>query len=224
MTSSRLPGKSMMPLGGKPLLQNILERARMATLVDEVVLATTDQPEEDVLAELGEKLGVTVFRGHPLDLVDRYLQAAKTAKADVVVRIPADNPLIDPVEIDRIIDYYLHTDVDFASNICDFLGSGYPDGLGAEVFSMERLEELHRDIHDPEVREHVTVRFRNHPELYRLGTVPCPEGFRRPDIVLDVNTPEEYQFIKALYDDLSKEGKIITIHDIIPWYDRRGGR
>lgn len=224
MTSSRLPGKSMIPLGGKPLLQNVLERAMAAKLVDEVVLATTDQAEEDVLADLGRRLGVTVFRGHPTDLVDRYARAARQTCADVVVRIPADNPLVHPEEVDRIIAYFLESGVDYACNMFNFLESGYPDGLGAEVFSRKSLEDMHCNIHDPEVREHVGIHFRRNPDQYSLGTVSCPESFRRPDIILDVNTSEDYEFIMKLYNELTKPEGLITIHEIMPWYDRQKRR
>ena len=224
MTSTRLPGKSMMPLGGKPLLRNVLERAKAAKLLDEVVLATTDQPEEDVLVELGRKVGVTVFRGHPTDLLDRYTNAARMSNADIVVRIPADNPLIHPEEVDRIIAYFIESGVDYACNMFNFLDNGYPDGLGAEVFSMASLDEMHRTVRDPNVREHIGIHFRDHPERYRLGSAQCPEPFRRPDIVLDVNTPEDYIFIKKLYDELGKPDWFINIHEIMPWFDRQNRR
>jgi spore coat polysaccharide biosynthesis protein SpsF len=221
MTSSRLPGKSMLPLGGKPLLQNVIERAKAASLVDEIVLATTDRSEEDVLADLGRKLGVTVFRGHPTDLLDRYTKASNMTNADIVVRIPADNPLIEPEEVDRIIAYFLEAGVDYACNMFNFLDSGYPDGLGAEIFSSASLEEMNRTVSDPNVREHIGIHFRDHPEFYRLGSVQCPKSFRRPDVILDINTPEDYQFIRKLYDDLAKPNGFINIHEILPWFDRQ---
>jgi spore coat polysaccharide biosynthesis protein SpsF len=221
MKSTRLPGKSMMPLAGKPLLQHVLERAKLAQLLDEVVLAIPVNKEDDILVGLAEKIGVKLFRGHPTDLVHRYYHAAKAFNADIVVRIPADNPLIHPSEIDRIIAYYMNEDVDFASNIAPFLGNEYPDGLGAEVFSFKLLEQIYNTVNDTRHREHVTTYFREHPEKFRLGTVKCPAEFRRPDIVLDVNTSQEYEFMVELFEDLSKEGELIHINEIIPWYDSK---
>ena len=108
MGSTRLPKKSMMPLGGKPLLQNVFERVQLTKLVDEIVLATTKKSEDYVLVELAEGMGISVFRGHTSDLIDRYYHAAMKFKAGIIVRIPADNPLIHPAEVDRIIDYFLN--------------------------------------------------------------------------------------------------------------------
>ena len=219
MGATRLPGKSMMPLAGKPLLQHVLERAKLAQLLDEVVLAIPVSKEDDILVSLVEKTVVKLFRGHPTDLVHRYYHAAKTFNADIVVRIPADNPLIHPSEIDRIIAYYMDEDVDFASNIAPFLDNEYPDGLGAEIFSFKLLEQIYHTVDDARHREHVTTYFRENPEKFRLGTVKCPAEFRRPDIVLDINTTQEYEFIAKLFEDLSKKGELIHITEIIPWYD-----
>lgn len=218
MGSTRLPGKSLMPLGGKPLVANVLERASLATRLDEVVLAIPDLELDARLADLGRACGVPVFRGHATDLVDRYYRAAAAHQADVVVRIPADNPLIHPAEVDRIVEYYLSADVDFASNIAPFLDNQYPDGLGAEVFSFQLLRKMHQEIVERRHREMVYTYFRETPGL-KLGTISCPEAFRRPDIKLDIDTLEDYNFISMLFDDLSRPGKLIDIVDIIPWYD-----
>ena len=164
---------------------------------------------------------VEVFRGHPSDLVDRYYEASKFYEADVVVRIPADNPLIHPSEIDRIVSYYLDSNLDFASNLGPFLDNQYPDGLGAEVFSFDLLQKIYREVDDLSHREHVTSFLRENPDQFRLGSVKCPEEFRRPDIVLDINTIEEYEFIEKLFKDLSRPGELIHISQIIPWYDRQ---
>lgn len=208
-----------MPLADRPLLGHVLQRARRARALDEVVMATTTLPLDDPLVPLAREYGASVFRGHPTDLVDRYYHAALVHGADVVVRIPADNPLIHPREIDRIVEYYLTHDVDFASNITSFLGNEYPDGLGAEVFSMVRMKELFDTVTNPRDREHVTTYFRENPQSFRCGTVPCPPEFRRPDVVLDVNTPEDYAFISRLFAALQRPNALIDITEIIPWYD-----
>lgn len=219
MGSTRLPGKSMMLLGGKPLVEHVLERAKLAKLVEEVVLATSTKQEDDVLAEVANLMGISVFRGHPEDLVDRYYHAAIEFGADIIVRIPADNPLIHPTELDRIIEYFLTNNVDFASNIGPFLNNGYPDGLGAEVFKFSMLEKLYLEIDDPYHREHITTYFRENPHKFRLSSVKCPEEFSRTDIVLDINTKEEYEFMAQLFRDLSRPNHLIHITEVISWYD-----
>ena len=210
-----------MRLGNRPLLGNVLERAKRATSLHEVVLATTRLPQDDCIADLGHNYEISVFRGHPTDLVDRYYNAALCFNAEVVVRIPADNPLIHPSEIDRIVEYYLSSGVDFASNIGPFLDNQYPDGLGAEVFSVKLLEMLYKDVKDPRHREHVTTFFREQPLRFKLGTVKCPEAFRRPDIKLDVNTREDYDFLVQMFDQLNQPNKLIDITEIILWYDSK---
>jgi spore coat polysaccharide biosynthesis protein SpsF len=226
MGSSRLPGKSMMDLAGAPLVGRIIERVKRCKKVDEFVLATTQKPEDDVLEKLACSYGISVFRGSEKDLIDRYYQAAKTFNADVVVRLPADNPCPEPSEIDRIITYHLTGQSDFSSNLAEVFGNGYPDGIGAEVFNFKTLEEVWRTSSDPQKREHPHLNFFDYksqkstdPDRYRVGTVQCPPEFRRPDLVLDVNTQEQYKFMAQLYEYLYLRNPEFHITDIIKWYD-----
>ena len=142
MGSSRLPGKSMMPLAGKPLVARILERVQRCKLPDEIVLAIPDNQENEILGELGKSCGVSVFAGSEDNLLDRYYQAAVNHAADVVVRLPADNATPEPEEIDRIVEFHLALERrGFSSNLANIRGSGYPDGIGAEVFDTSLLSE-----------------------------------------------------------------------------------
>lgn len=219
MGSTRLPGKSMMDLAGAPLVGRVLERVKGCQNVDEIVLATTQKSEDDVLAKLARRHNVAVFRGSENDLVDRYYRAAKTFDADVIVRVPADNPAVEASEVDRIIMYHLQSDNDFSSNYPDVLDNGYPDGIGAEVFNFEALEQVWETSTDPRNREHPHTNFYEHPETFKVGTIECPPEFRRPDLVLDVNTREEYEFIRELYEYLYPRNPEFHITDIIEWYD-----
>jgi spore coat polysaccharide biosynthesis protein SpsF len=219
MGSSRLPGKSLMPLAGEPLVSRVVERVKRCRRVDTIVLATTDKSPDDSLAELAKCQAVAVFRGSENDLVDRYYQAALAHHADVVVRVPADNPAPEPAEIDRIIDYHLASGNDFSSNYPDVFDNGYPDGIGAEAFNFQALKQVWETSADPRNREHPHTNFYEHPEVYRIGTIECPPEFRRPDIILDVNTQEEYEFMAELYDYLYPRNPEFSIRDIIRWYD-----
>ena len=226
MGSTRLPGKSLMPLAGRPLVGRLIERVKRCRRVDEIVLATTRKPQDDPLEALGREYGIPVFRGAENDLVDRYYQAALVYHADVVVRLPADNPVPEPGEIDRIIAYHLTGESDFSSNLSEVYGNGYPDGIGAEVFNFEALEEIWKTCSDPRKREHPHLNFFDYesqkpadPEKYRVATVECPPQFRRPDLVLDVNTREEYEFMAKLYEYLYPRNPEFHIIDIIEWYD-----
>ena len=210
MGSTRLPGKSMLPLAGSPLVARILERLQRSTRVNRIVVATTHNSEDDVLAGLAADQGVAAFRGAENDLVDRYYQAARTFEADVIVRVPADNPVPEPGEIDRIIDFHLRGESEFSSNLAEVFGNGYPDGIGAEVFDFATLEQVRAQCSDAMRREHPHLNFFDYAvqaavdgEHYRVGTVPCPPAFRRPDLRLDVNTRQDYEFMSRLYARIS---------------------
>ena len=225
--SSRLPGKSLMDLAGKPLVARILERLTRCNLVDELILAIPDTIENDPLENIGNDCGCTVYRGSENDLLDRYYQAAIEANASVIVRFPADNVTPEPKEIDKIIDYHLKENLSgFSTNLSQISSSGYPDGIGAEVFSLETLKRAIMEKPSSAQREHVHLNFLDYttglpvkPEECPVKTIECPPEYRRPDLVLDVNTIDQYQFAKALYDYLYPKNQYFSIVDTIHWYD-----
>lgn len=227
MGSARLPGKSMMDLAGKPLVGRILERVKRCQRIDEIVLAIPDTSPNGVLGDLGKAYGVTVFAGSENDLLERYYQAALASGADVVGRLPADNATPEPSEIDRIIDHYLSLGRrGFSSNLSVINDSGYPDGIGAEIFDFSLLAEARERNPSPNQREHVHLNFFDYgtqkavDEIWcPISTVSCPVEFRRPDLVLDVNTQEQYEFMIQLYENLYIKNPQFHITDIIRWYD-----
>lgn len=227
MGSDRLPGKSMMDLAGAPLVGRILERVKRCTRLDDIVLAVPDTDENRVLSSLGASYGVKVFAGAENDLVERYYQAALWAGAEVIGRLPADNATPEPSEIDRIVDFHLSRHGrGFSSNLSTIGDSEYPDGIGAEMFDFSLLEEARARNSDPRQREHVHLNFfdysTNQPvdaDWCPVSTIKCPEGFRRPDLVLDVNTLEQYEFMRALYEYLYPRNPEFSITDTIRWYD-----
>jgi len=227
MGSTRLPGKSMMRLAGEPMIARILERLLRCELPDDVVLAIPDQSQDDVLVDIGKQWGVPVFRGSEHDLVDRYCQAAKVTDAELVVRVPADNVTPEPTEIDRIIEHH-HSlpQRGFSSNLAEIWGSGYPDGIGAEVFDTSLLVEASERNISPVQREHVHRNFFDYgtqqavdEDWAPVSTIQCPSSFSRPDIILDVNTDDQYQLMSRLYDELYSINTRFSIHDTIVWMD-----
>jgi len=220
MGSKRLPRKSMMPLAGKPLVDHVIMRLLRASSISQVVLAIPDTAEDQLLNERARVLGVPCYRGSENDLVDRFFRAAAAYKADVVVRVCADNPLIHPSEVDRIVEYFLNSEIHFASNVGPVMGNGYPDGLGAEVFGFDSLRWIHENVSDSHCREHVHDSFYLNKDRFTLGTVMCPQEFSQPEIVLDINTQQEYEFISKLFDDLQEGERLINIMDVIPWYKK----
>lgn len=227
MGSTRLPGKSMMDLAGAPLVGRILERVKRCTQLDDVVLAIPDTEKDAILQKLGESYGVKVFAGSENDLIERYFQAAVWSKADIIGRLPADNATPEPSEIDRIVQHHLALGrPGFSSNLSVIGDSGYPDGIGAEMFDFSLLKEAREGHHDPRQREHVHLNFFDYSvgqavdaKWCPISTVKCPPEFRRPDLVLDVNTQEQYEFMRQLYAYLYPKNPEFHITDIIRWYD-----
>lgn len=173
MGSTRLPGKSLMPLGGRSVLANVVARVRLAAQVDETVVATTTLPEDDAIEAEARRLGVPVFRGADEDVLGRYYHAAAAFHGDVIVRITADCPLIDPAVIDRVIMRFgPGTDhCDYASNT---LQRSYPVGLDVEVFSLAALAAAYDEACTAYEREHVTVFLYQNPDRFRLASVEAP--------------------------------------------------
>ena len=229
MGSTRLPGKSMLNLAGEPLVGRVLERIKTSQSINEIILAIPDSPENTVLKIVADKLQVKTFLGSENDLLDRYYQAAKLANADYVVRIPADNPTPQGSEIDRIINHHtMLPGPGFSSNLAEIYGSGYPDGIGAEIFDFSFLEEVWKEELSQRKREHVHLNFFNYQtqeavdqEWCPISTVECPVEFARPDIILDVNTKEQYDYMSKLYADLYPNNPNFGILDIVKWHDKQ---
>jgi spore coat polysaccharide biosynthesis protein SpsF len=227
MSSTRLPGKSMMPLADKPLVYRMVERLKNCKKVDEIVIATSDQPEDQVLVELAKELGVSYFQGNLLDVRDRYLKAAEKFHADYVIRIPADNPMPDANEIDKLIEFHLeHNPTGFSSNLAQINNSGYLDGIGAEMFSAKLLQESLARSDSETVKEHVHRNFFDYLTQTAVDASWCPVAsptspaeLRRPDIILDVNTLDDYHKIKRIYDHLYPQNPNFSTTDVINFLD-----
>lgn len=227
MGSTRLPGKSLMDLAGEPLVGRILERVKRCTKLDDIVLAIPDTDKDRALIQLGESHGIKVFAGSENDLVERYYQAALWSNADIIGRLPADNATPEPAEIDRIVDHHLSLGRrGFSSNLSVIGDSEYPDGIGAEIFDFSLLEEARAGDKNSRQREHVHLNFYDYSSgqpvdaaWCPISTIKCPEGFRRPDLILDVNTQEQYEFMRLLYEYLYPRNPQFHITDTIRWYD-----
>ena len=228
MSSTRLPGKSMMPLADKPLVYRMVERLKKCKKVDEIVIATSDQPEDKVLVDLASELGVSSFQGNLLDVRDRYLKAAEKSNADFIIRIPADNPMPDANEIDKLIEFHLESNPQgFSSNLAQVNNSGYLDGIGAEIFSTKLLRESVARSNSDIVKEHVHRNFFDYSTQTPVDASWCPiaspkapEELRRPDIILDVNTMDDYTKIKRIYDHLYPQNPNFTTVDVINFIDK----
>ena len=221
MGSSRLPGKVLLPLAGQPLLVRMVERVRRAQLAGTVVVATTPDAADDAIAALCAAHGLECFRGDALDLLDRHYQAARHYGADVVLKIPSDCPLIDPAVIDEVVGYYLHfaDRYDFVSNLHP---ATFPDGNDVEVMPIEALETAWREARRPLEREHTTPFFWENPARFRLGNVAWDAGL---DYSMThrwtIDYPEDYDFIKAVYEALYPRNPTFGLPDIVALFEKR---
>lgn len=201
--SKRLHNKALLPLAGKPMIWRYIERVKRVKMLDEIVLATTWKDEDKVLCDIAGELGIKFFCGSENDLVDRIYKCAIKYNADVIVRLTADNPLIEPEEIDKIITYFLwDKKAIMYSNTHNIQDNGYPNGLGAEVYNMGCFGYFYEIFSNKDYREHP------HKSYYSYGwveTCPCSSDKRYPDASFTVDTQEEYEKVNAIYDKYGAE-------------------
>lgn len=212
MTSTRLPGKVLLPVAGKPLLVHMIERLRRMETIDDVVVATTVNAEDDPIAETAKSLGAGVFRGSEHDVLERVVLACRAHKIDLIVETTADCPLIDPEVSDQVVRKYLEGGYDYVSNV---LKRTFPRGMDTQVFPTRILEEVHRLTTDPVDREHVSYYIYQHPEKYRLGNITAPPLCDMPDLRLTVDTPEDFTLIKTIFEALSPKNPAFSLEDIM---------
>lgn len=211
MSSTRLHGKVLKKIGGKTLLEILVERVRRASSIEKIVIATTDSAEDKKIADLAGKLGLDSHRGSEKDVLDRYYQTAKKFKADVVVRITGDCPLMDPKIIDRVVEYYKENSdkYDYVSNVRP---PTFPDGMDVEVFPFEVLEKAWKKAKLPSEREHVTAYIANHPEIFKIGNI-----LRKDDVSsmrLTVDSKEDFEVVKRIIENFPDK-KDFGLEDIL---------
>ena len=185
MGSSRLPGKVLADLGGRPVLAHVLQRASQIRDIDQTVLAIPTGPEDDVLEEVGRRAGVTTVRGDAADVLNRYHAAAQATAADAVVRVTADCPLLDPRVSSMVVDRFRSGGVDYVSNIHP---PTYPDGYDTEIVSAAALDAAWREARDPYEREHVTPFIWQRPDRFRIANVAAAENRSSWRLTLDTDS------------------------------------
>jgi spore coat polysaccharide biosynthesis protein SpsF len=233
MSSARLPGKILADIAGQPMLQRVFIRTSRAAAITETLFATTTDPSDDPVAEYCDFSGIPFRRGSLYDVLDRYYQAAKQARADVVVRVTADCPVIDPVLIDNVVNTLLEDKYDF---VCNRLPPPwhrtYPIGLDVEACTFEVLEKAWNEAREPQHREHAMPYFYEGVELTTINrllqTGVSPRGFNIAllhhttdfgDYRWTVDTPEDLEFMRQVYahfnghDDFSWKEVLDLVHN-----------
>ena len=221
MGSTRLPGKVMKHLAGKTVLSHVIARVKACPEVDEVVVATTTLPEDDVIAAEVVRCGAKVHLGSKDDVLSRYYGAAKEAKADVVIRVTSDCPLFDPLVLSRMMAVFQSAYV--GANPIDYLGNSlartFPRGLDAEVFTFSALQRAYEKANKDYEREHVTPYIYQHPEMFRLKNFAIDQDLSFHRWTLD--TVEDYELLKSIYDHLGQGVGIFTTDEVLELFEKR---
>jgi len=210
VSSTRLPKKILKDIVDKPLLWHLIMRLKSAKQINQIIIATTSKKEDNSIVKLAKETAVESFRGSEEDVLDRYYQAAKKYKVEIIVRITADCPLADPKLVDKIIKCFLNNNFDYISNVHP---PTYPDGLDVEVFSYATLEKTWRKAEKLSEREHVTSYIWKHPEIFKLGNVENEKDLSCMRWTVDEK--RDLKFVKEIYRRLYKNNKIFYMEDIL---------
>jgi spore coat polysaccharide biosynthesis protein SpsF (cytidylyltransferase family) len=216
VSSSRLPGKVLKPILGKPMLFLQIERLMRCRRFHLLVVATSIDRSDDILAQQCAERGILVYRGSLTDVLDRFIGAAQKYEPDAVVRLTGDCPLADWEVIDLTISTFLNGGYDYLSNTDP---PTYPDGLDVEIVSYRALIEAGAEARLPSEREHVTLFARNHPDRYRIGSVK--QQVDLSSLRWTVDESEDLEFVRAVYEALYPSKHDFNTSDILALIGRR---
>jgi len=211
MSSSRLPGKVLKPILGRPMILLQIERIRDARHVDRLVVATSTDASDDVLVERCEAEGVECARGSLEDVLDRFYQVARKFVPAHVIRLTGDCPLADPNMLDDVMAFHIEGGFDYTSNALDDLT--FPNGLDVEVMRFDCLERAWQEARLPSEREHVTPYFYNSPGRFRLGSYRGERDLS--SLRWTVDEPEDLEFVRRVYEALYPANPSFRMEDIL---------
>ena len=218
MGSTRFPGKIMKELNGKPILQHIVDFLKYSKMIDKVVIATTDLEEDNIVNSFAKKLEIDCFRGSSENVLERFYKCAKKFNANLILRLTADNPLINPKIIDDLINLCKHYNCDYTSNC---LHPTYPYGYSTcEVFTFSTLTKLYETQKDPKSLEHVTYFITKNPNLFTIREINAPQNLSRPSWKLSVDTPNDYFKMQKIFSSLYHENSFIDYPTLVEFLDK----
>jgi spore coat polysaccharide biosynthesis protein SpsF len=212
VTSTRLPGKVMKIVCGKPLLEHFINRLKRVKSADQIVIATTINDIDNQIVDLCKKLDISYYRGSEEDVLGRYYEAAVEYGGDIIIRITSDCPVIDPEVVDSLINFYTNNieKYDYVSNT---LKRTYPQGMDSEIISFDILKEAHLNAYDPFDREHVTPFIRSRPSRYCLHNIEHSTNLS--NYRLTVDTSEDLDLVKKIFKELFFTNHKFTMRDIL---------
>jgi spore coat polysaccharide biosynthesis protein SpsF len=217
-SSSRLPGKILLPILGAPMLEHQVRRLSRCRSLDALVLATSDQPADDAVEALASAIGVGCFRGSLVDVLDRFYRAALASAPEHVVRLTGDCPLADPEIVDRAVALHVESRADYTTNA---LEPTWPDGLDVEVIRFGCLEEAWREASLPSEREHVTPFINTRPGRYRIHHLKGDPDLSH--LRWTVDEPEDFEFVRRVYESLYSVNPAFGTRDILALLERQPG-
>lgn len=216
MGSTRLPGKALVEICGKPLLGHIIDRIKQARSLDRIVIATTKNKEDDVIEKFSACVNTGVYRGSVSDVLDRFYQCAKKYASDLIVRITADDPFKEPAVIDRAVKLLTSGKaLDYVSNT---VKPTYPEGLDIEAFTFNALEKAWSEAELPSEREHVTPYIWKNPSKFSI--LNFENDVDLSGIRLTLDDEADLRLTEEIYDRLYKQGKIFTLTDILELFKK----
>jgi spore coat polysaccharide biosynthesis protein SpsF len=218
MGSTRLPGKVMLPVNGKPFLEIMIERLRLIKGVHNIIIASTVNPADSIIERLAKKLGVGCYRGSEDDVLLRVVEAARHFGTDVIVEITGDDALVDPSFSSQVVETYIknRNNIDIVANDFEQI---IPLGFYTRAFSRKSLEIIASKTCDPLYRENVEAYYYNHKSEFRWINIDIPEIFKRPDIRLTLDTPDDYEVMKIVVESLYPQNPAFSGQDIIGFLD-----
>jgi spore coat polysaccharide biosynthesis protein SpsF len=212
MTSSRLPGKVLLPALGEPLLGHLVRRLRAVRSIDEIILATTVNASDAPLVEFARRTDLAVYRGSEHDVMSRVIGAAEAGGADIVVEITGDCPLIDPDLVEQTIRMFLQNDAEYVANS---LVRSYPDGMDTQVFRLATLKRSAAMTNEPLDREHVTRHICRHPELFRHLNLVAPPSLHWPELGLTLDEEADYRLLRRIIETLGPRDPLFGCRSVL---------
>ena len=214
MNSTRLPGKIFADIGGEPMLRRLLDRLAVVSSIDDIVVATTINSEDDQLVDWLANFGVNYYRGSSEDVLDRFAQAASGRNADFILRVTADDPLKDPGIISKAIKILeSNASLDYVSNT---IQPTWPEGLDIEVFRYSTLMRAHKEATLHSDREHVTTYIWNHPNLFNLHNFCWERNLSRWRWTVD--KPCDLEFIRKIFCEFA-DNPLVDYLQIVDWLE-----